>query len=546
MRMARTPKHVGSAQRDNSAAPLTFVDLFSGAGGFSLGLEWAGMKCLAAVDFDEPAIQTFRANHPEVPHALVRDLTKFSPKDLDKLLGSQRVHVVVGGPPCQGFSRARQVDGANHGERLVHDPRRHLYRDFLRFVTYYQPSVFIMENVLGMKSAARGEFFTRVQVESRVLGYRVIPYEAEAWRFGVPQKRIRQLIIGTRRELPLFIPDKYIRSTHVEPGADVPDGFQPGVTLGEAIGDLPSIYAGDETFEREYDQQMRTAQIGKYGGRFTQGVLQVEKVEKLTGHTARPHSLRDLRDFHRLREGETSRRALARGVEMEFPYDRDNFKDRYTRQHRDQLCSTIVAHLKKDGLMFIHPTQIRSLTPREAARIQSFPDTFKLPESRTNAYAQIGNAVPPLVGKAIGLAINDYLTAAEDGDRIAPRLNVKLPTSREVAISKLEDFVESLYLRQLSMLTKEEFLAAWWAVGYLHPNLHPDAAIENGKEVSRGTKRGVSFVVEPVYVRSGWPVELIPIAQEARRRFEACLLTEEEYYCSAAVMAGAASKSISK
>jgi DNA (cytosine-5)-methyltransferase 1 len=144
----------------------------------------------------------------------------------------------------------------------------------------------------------------------------------------------------------------------------------------------------------------------------------------------------------------------------------------------------------------------------------------------------------------MGLAISEFLTAAEDGDRISPSLSVKLPTTRDAAIGKLEQFIEMLYLRQLSMLSKEEFLDAWWAVGYLHPNLHPDAAMENGKEVSRGTRRGVSFVVEPVYVRSGWPVELIPVAQEARRRFDAGLLSEDEYYCSAAVMAGAAIKGL--
>jgi DNA (cytosine-5)-methyltransferase 1 len=318
------------------------------------------------------------------------------------------------------------------------------------------------------------------------------------------------------------------------------------VTLGEAIGDLPEIYAGDEQFERRYDKEARQAQIKRYGKRYICDVLQANKATALTGHTARPHSLRDMRDFVRLREGETSRQALARGVEMEFPYDRENFKDRYTKQHRNQLCSTIVAHLKKDGLMFIHPTQIRSLTPREAARIQSFPDTFIFPAERTNSYAQIGNAVPPLVGKAMGLAISEFLTAAEDGDRISPSLSVKLPTTRDAAVRKLEQFIEMLYLRQLSMLSKEEFLDAWWAVGYLHPNLHPDAAMDNGKEVSRGTRRGVSFVVEPVYVRSGWPVELIPVAQEARRRFDAELLSEDEYYCSAAVMAGAAIKGLSK
>ena len=184
----------------------------------SLGLGWAGLRCLAAVDLNESAIETFRANHPPNAKAIVADLTKFRPKDLDKMLGDERcVDVIVGGPPCQGFSKARQVDGANHGERLVHDLRRDLYKAFLRYVAYYQPSVFVMENVLGIRSAAGGEFFTRVQVESREIGYRVIPYEVRAWQFGVPQKRIRQLIIGTRRELPLFIPDRFIRPTHAEP-----------------------------------------------------------------------------------------------------------------------------------------------------------------------------------------------------------------------------------------------------------------------------------------------------------------------------------------
>lgn len=544
--MTRPYKQAEPASQASMLKPLNFVDLFSGCGGFSLGLEWAGLKCLAAIDFNESAISTLRVNHPNVPHALVKDLTKFSPKDLDKLLGSEPVDILVGGPPCQGFSKARQVDGANHGGRLVHDSRRDLYKEFLRFVIYYQPSLFVMENVPGIKSAAGGEFFTRVQVESRELGYRVIPYEVQAWRFGVPQKRIRQLIIGTRRELPLFIPDRYIRATHADSGYERLQGLEPAVTLGEAIGDLPEIYPGDEQFERRYDKAARQSHLKRYGRRFIYEVLQANKAGALTGHTARPHSLRDLRDFARLREGETSRQAIARGVEMEFPYDRENFKDRYTKQHRDQLCSTIVAHLKKDGLMFIHPTQIRSLTPREAARIQSFPDTFIFPAERTNSYAQIGNAVPPLVGKAMGLAISEFLTAAEDGDRISPSLSVKLPTTRDAAIKKLEGFIESLYLRQLPMLTKGEFLDAWWAVGYLHPNLHPDAAMENGREVSRGTKRGVSFVVEPVYVRSGWPVELIPVAQEARRRFDADLLSEDEYYCSAAVMAGAAINGLSK
>lgn len=518
---------------------LTYVDLFSGCGGFSLGLEWAGLRCLAAIDSNDAAIETFKANHPTVAHALVRDLTKFSPQQLDALIAPERVDLIVGGPPCQGFSKARQVDGANHGERLVHDARRDLYQEFLRYVKYYQPKVFIMENVPGLRSAAGGEFFTRVQVESRELGYRVIPYEVEAWRFGVPQKRIRQLFIGTRRELPLFIADRYIKHTHAGIGEPVEDGLKATVTLGEAIGDLPPIFAGDNRFERQYDMELRKAHVKQYGRRYIYDVLGVHKAKKLTAFTTRPHSLRDLGDFCRLREGENSKQALARGETMDFPYDRENFKDRYTRQHRNELCSTIVAHLKKDGLMFIHPTQTRSLTPREAARIQTFPDTFILPEQPTHSFAQIGNAVPPLVGKAMGQAVVDYVTAAVDSDHVVPKMSDSLPADKEQAIAQLETFVESLFLRPLRDLPKDEFLSAWWAVCFLHPNLHPDAAFDNGKALSKGPKRGISFVLEPVYVRSGWPVELIPLAQEARRRFDEKQLGEDEYYCSAAVIAGA-------
>jgi DNA (cytosine-5)-methyltransferase 1 len=107
-----------------SSREITFIDLFSGCGGFSLGLEQAGLVCRAAVDSNDSAIETFAKNHPHVPHVLSRDLTQFKPKDLDAFLKQEKIDVVVGGPPCQGFSRARQADGANHGERLIDDPRR--------------------------------------------------------------------------------------------------------------------------------------------------------------------------------------------------------------------------------------------------------------------------------------------------------------------------------------------------------------------------------------------------------------------------------------
>jgi DNA (cytosine-5)-methyltransferase 1 len=123
---------------------LNFIDLFCGCGGFSLGLERAGLMGLAALDYNSEAIAVFKRNLPQIRHILDKDLTGFAPAELAKLIGTEEIDVIVGGPPCQGFSTVRQVDGANHGIRLVDDARRHLYQEFLRYVKFFQPKVFVM------------------------------------------------------------------------------------------------------------------------------------------------------------------------------------------------------------------------------------------------------------------------------------------------------------------------------------------------------------------------------------------------------------------
>jgi DNA (cytosine-5)-methyltransferase 1 len=248
-----------------------------------------------------------------------------------------------------------------------------------------------MENVPGIRSAEGGKYFTRVQQEARALGYRVHPQVEKAAALGVPQKRQRQLIIGTRHDLPDYFPAELERA---------PRAIE-NPTLGEAICDLPRVQAGGGQEETDYDRERRKAFIAKYRRRYLYKTLEIQRATKLTAHRARPHSERDLRNFARLLEGEHCAAAMKRGESFEFPYDKESFKDRYTRQHRNEPCSTIVAHLSKDGLMFIHPTQNRSLTPREAARVQSFPDWFQFPVSRTHQFRVIGNAVPPLVAEAV-------------------------------------------------------------------------------------------------------------------------------------------------
>jgi DNA (cytosine-5)-methyltransferase 1 len=417
----------------------TFIDLFCGCGGFTLGMQRAGFDCLAAIDFNSEAVATLRTNLQAksptglkpVAFALEADLTALAPESLAAIIGTRSVDVIVGGPPCQGFSTARQRDGSNHGtERLKDDPRRHLFRNFLNHVEFFQPKVFVIENVLGLRSAAGGRYFTSVQYEARSLGraagrpgYRVHPQIERGIELGVPQKRRRQLIIGVRADLAGYFPAELTPA----PRAMLE------TMLGDAILDLPVLAAGAGENQVPYDEKRRTVHfLGGTRDLFRQNYLdhvaEVVASPAIFNHVARPHSARDLGDFLKLTEGESSAVAMKRGVAFDFPYKKTTFKDRYTRQHRNRPCSTIVAHLSKDGLMFIHPVQSRSLTPREAARVQGFPDWFVFAEPRTHSFRLIGNAVPPLIAEAVGLAGKepDFLYARGDWRNPAALSNTSL------------------------------------------------------------------------------------------------------------------------
>jgi DNA (cytosine-5)-methyltransferase 1 len=498
----------------------TFIDLFCGCGGFTLGMLRAGFRCAAAIDSDVKAIATLKSNLSSLPNILERDLTRFSPPDLAKVLGRQRIDVIVGGPPCQGFSMARQVDGANHGPRLTDDPRRYLYREFLKYVEFFQPNVFVIENVLGIRNAADGQYFTRVQHEARTLGkehgrpgYRVHAQMEDAAALGVPQKRRRQLIIGVRADLPGYFVPQLVPASR----ANTP------TNLGEAICDLPILRAGSGQSEREYDLTRRAEYLratSKAGRNYLVNVLEIERARVLSNHVARPQSDRDLRDFSLLREGESSAVAMRdRGVRFEFPYSKSSFKDRYTRQSRKGLCSTIVAHLSKDGLMFIHPTQNRSLTPREAARVQSFPDWFRFPNERTHAYRLIGNAVPPLVAESVGAAIAQFLR--EVHERSARAAQPRGP-KRSALAARLSSLA-SLERNHLRSLNKDEFLEGWQALLSLFPELHPVNALDHGDQMLASPELALLFPElgrsdRQRYLRSGWPIVFETLGREAWRR----------------------------
>lgn len=536
--MRRRSASNGSA-RSGENPSLSFIDLFSGCGGFTLGMVRAGFRCLAAIDSNKEAVAVFRKNFPDVPHVLEKDLTLFSPNELKVLIGDEEVDVIVGGPPCQGFSTVRQRDGANSGPRLIEDQRRYLYQEFLRYIELFLPRVWIMENVVGIKSADGGRYFTRVQQEARAIGYRVHSQVEKACELGIPQKRVRQLIIGTRLNLPNYFPVELKRALRAVKSPK----------LGEAICDLPPLEAGAGEEEAEYDMARRKAHVAKYGRRYLYGTLEVQRATKLTAHRARPHSERDLRDFAKLREGEHCAKAIKRGEVFEFPYDRTTFKDRYTRQHRNELCSTIVAHLSKDGLMFIHPTQRRSLTPREAARIQSFPDWFEFPVTRTHQFRVIGNAVPPLIGEAVGITVRSYLELTMKKKKPIRFWLQPLPADENEAVQWLLGLVHATDAKALRKTPTALFKRGWYSIGFLYAGLHPDSVFEHGKELSYEAddfpeiQKVEPRLLAPRYVQSGWPVVLAPIAKEAWRRYKADELSDDEFYCSEAVIAGICSRS---
>lgn len=357
----------------------------------SFGFEQAGFETLCAIDNDPKAVEVLKTNLRTVKHVLCRDLTSLKPRELSQRTLIAEVDVVIGGPPCQGYSVVRQRDGANNGARLIQDDRRTLYRHFLSFVQYFKPALFLMENVLGMRSAEGGQHLENFLEACHQIGYEVVGGVVQASDFGIPQSRRRLLFVGSKK------------------GSDVVDSTMLPellraqspklVSSWEAIGDLPPLQAGEGQDPTDFDDRTRQSHEDAYP--HSEYSSKIKDTDVLTAHVARPHSARDLRDFARLREGENSKQALDRGVKMEFPYNREVFTDRYSRLAKDRPSRSILAHMSKDGLMYIHPEQVRSLTPREAARLQSFPDSFQFPVARTHQYRLIGNAVPPLLAEAI-------------------------------------------------------------------------------------------------------------------------------------------------
>lgn len=426
----------------------TAIDLFCGAGGLSRGLENAGFNVLWAVDNDADAIKTYRQNLPEAKYgALTEDLSKLQPESILADIEPGELDLIAGGPPCPTFSKiGRSKIESLDGQSPESDDRHHLYQDFLSFVDALSPQVFLMENVAGMLSStgANGEpIVSIIREEMEDLDYTITVQKVDAADFGVPQHRTRLFFIGQREETGRIDLSQW--ETHREPRNDeersmkprdksdeLPNSSQatvsefgveisefkhefqkhpsekrPYVTVADAIIDLPPLSPSGGMPPREATSYTVPA-LSEYQewARALPEDMDWEDTD-LTNHRSRGHNVKDLTLYKILGEGVGWNIGdLAGHLD---PYREDIFADSYKKQNPKKPASTIVAHLQKDGHMFIHPREARSLSVREAARLQSFRDSFEFPTSRTSGFRLVGNAVPPLLGQAVATAIRAEL-----------------------------------------------------------------------------------------------------------------------------------------
>lgn len=365
------------------------VDIFCGCGGLSEGFKQAGFLPVLGVDIDEHAVTTYSKHNGGC--GLVADITKVNGEDIIERSRRKVIDVMAGGPPCQAFSTVAVAKWRSLGKpSTLSHPVNQLYREFLRLVLEVRPKFFVMENVGRMFSIGGGQI--KRDVESILRDkYGVSFYKKDVAGFGVPQHRRRALVIGNR----LGVSNPTLEETHSHEECDK----KPFVTVREAICDLPRIHAGEGSNTMEYNMP---AKISAYAAALR------PKSNLVHNHVARMHNDRDLKIFRMLQPGKSIKDIPSK----HNPYRKDIFLDKYKKQPWQKPSSTVLAHLSKDGLMFIHPdrSQNRSLTPREAARLQSFSDDFVFEGPRTKQYLQIGNAVPPIFALAVAEQIKRLLT----------------------------------------------------------------------------------------------------------------------------------------
>jgi DNA (cytosine-5)-methyltransferase 1 len=379
---------------------IKIIDLFCGTGGFSKGFENSTktqFKVILGIDILKDSIATFKVNHKGAI-GLCADINKIKKSSLvtDYKIGKDSIDLIIGGPPCQGFSSIRPFRSINDN-----DPRNNLYLSFVSFVDFFRPKMFIMENVVGLATHKGGETIEIIQNTFFSLGYETEWKILNAANYGVPQKRERLIILGAIKGAEISFP----KPSHYFNGKTIgykmkeklvtatndlfSNSLNSTITVKDAISDLPKISSGEEA--KRYTNKP-----------FTQYQKERRKENiQLTLHKSTEHSETMLEI---IKFSGSSINDLPTGLVS------SGFSTSYSRLNYNEPSVTLTVNFVHPASnKCIHPTQHRALTPREGARIQSFDDDFIFIGSRTNIVKQIGNAVPPLLGKAIADEISYYI-----------------------------------------------------------------------------------------------------------------------------------------
>lgn len=385
---ASVRKCVESRRRAPDLALRPVIDLFCGVGGFSTGFESTGeFEVVAGVDLLGDRLETFCANHAAA-NGFGGDIRVLSGDDL--LRDGPSPFVVIGGPPCQGFSSIRPFRAIDWN-----DPRNNLGEEFCRVVAVTKPDWLVFENVVGLVTHQGGEAFKALTQAFEALGYRVSARIINGAFFGLPQRRERLIIVGSRRGKAFDWPAPTHHHSHrsmagaskllLVPDAGLFANTKPALTLMEAIDDLPFVASGESAFSYLSEPRNRFQEVMRFGA------------DELTMHEATAHSKQML---NIIRHAGSSIAALPPGMVT------SGFSTCYSRLAADEPANTITVNFVHPASnRCIHPFQDRALTPREGARLQSFPDAFEFRGTRSQVVKQIGNAVPPLLGKLIAEAI---------------------------------------------------------------------------------------------------------------------------------------------
>ncbi|RXI64431.1 DNA cytosine methyltransferase [Clostridium tetani] len=382
--------------RDISNNHLNVIDLFCGAGGSSSGFRLAGFNIVGALDVNIAAAKTHELNFRECK-TIVGDITEISPKEFDEMISHKRVDIVIGSPPCQTFSSLSQGKIKSLGKDIRHDIRNYFYKNYLDYISYFRPKIFLMENVPGFMTKYNGDIFKDFlcYVHENLPEYEIKHTILDAKDFSVPQSRKRLFVCGYLKEMNFEFP------TENKEFCDK-NTF---VSVSEALKDLPRITDDWRLDKVPYSSEA----INPY--------LRIMRTEEtcVTNNICRVSNDKAKELFIKLKPGQKYV-DLSDNVKNEISlFDSFNssvIMGRCRRLPLDDISWTIIAHIGMDGYEYIHPTECRTLSVREAARLQSFTDDFVFVGNMREQYVQVGNAVPPLLSyalaKQIAYSLNKY------------------------------------------------------------------------------------------------------------------------------------------